>query len=296
MLSVFIAASLVLPTALAFPFHARTLQCLLVWDGRVPLNANGSDFDAGNLPYNPSYDLGAGLTWSSVLSFPNVSESSVFDTNLTKAVEISITDASIFTPSPDNAQTGFRRAELLAEPSNTEGSVTGIKTLHFSIMSDMARPLNYSHEYQLVWLESADYSADQFTVGTGTLFGDTASSGAPVLFVRGTSAASPQETLWQTTFTGNIWHNFGLELDFDANTLQVLYSTGEDPLASVTTATADNLSGMGEYHFGILKKPTGEGLTDITKQGYQESGINEGLTYGGIFLEDSADGCVSLMP
>jgi hypothetical protein len=35
-------------------------------------------------------------------------------------------------------------------------------------------------------------------------------------------------------------------------------------------------------------------LTDVTKQGDQESGINEGVIYGGIFMEDSQGGCVSL--
>jgi len=43
-----------------------------------------------------------------------------------------------------------------------------------------------------------------------------------------------------------------------------------------------------------LKKPTGEGLKDITKEGFQEPGINEGVVYGGIFEEDSANGCISL--
>ena len=43
----------------------------------------------------------------------------------------------------------------------------------------------------------------------------------------------------------------------------------------------------------MLKKPTGEGLTDVTKQGFQEAGINEGIVYGGIFMEDSTGGCIS---
>ncbi len=68
------------------------------------------------------------------------------------------------------------------------------------------------------------------------------------------------------------------------------------PLANVTNAISNDLSGQGEFHFGALKKPVGDGLTDITKQGFQESGINEGVVYGGIFEEDSAGGCVSLSP
>ena len=44
----------------------------------------------------------------------------------------------------------------------------------------------------------------------------------------------------------------------------------------------------------MLKKPTGSGLSDISKEGYQEQGIDEGIIYGGAFEEDSGDGCVSL--
>jgi hypothetical protein len=35
---------------------------------------------------------------------------------------------------------------------------------------------------------------------------------------------------------------------------------------------------------------------DITQNGFQPDGINEGVIFGGIFQEDSADGCVSLSP
>jgi hypothetical protein len=42
---------------------------------------------------------------------------------------------------------------------------------------------------------------------------------------------------------------------------------------------------------GLLKKPTG--TDDVVNSGFQESGLNEGLIYGGLFLEDSEGGCVS---
>lgn len=54
----------------------------------------------------------------------------------------------------------------------------------------------------------------------------------------------------------------------------------------------NNNAGEGQYQFGILKKPTG--TDDVVNKGYQESGIDEGQIYGGIFIEDSAGGCVSL--
>lgn len=41
----------------------------------------------------------------------------------------------------------------------------------------------------------------------------------------------------------------------------------------------------------MLKKPTG---TDaVVNSGYQESGIDECQIYGGVFIEDSAGGCIS---
>jgi hypothetical protein len=43
---------------------------------------------------------------------------------------------------------------------------------------------------------------------------------------------------------------------------------------------------------GILKKPTG--TSDVVNSGYQSKNLNEGLIYGGLFLEDSASNCVSL--
>jgi hypothetical protein len=76
------------------------------------------------------------------------------------------------------------------------------------------------------------------------------------------------------------------------STIQVYYSKGNDPLASVTKAVSNDNSGQGEYQIGILKKPTG--TSDVVNSGYQESKLNEGQIYGGLFIEDSANGCVSL--
>jgi len=56
---------------------------------------------------------------------------------------------------------------------------------------------------------------------------------------------------------------------------------------------ANDNSGFGQFQMGMLKKPTGD-TSDVVNKGTQEAGINEGQIYGGIFLEDSANGCVSL--
>lgn len=75
------------------------------------------------------------------------------------------------------------------------------------------------------------------------------------------------------------------------STLQVYYSEGDEALEEATEAIANNNAGEGQYQIGMLKKPTG--TDDVVNSGFQETGIDEGLIYGGLFIEDSADACVS---
>ena len=84
----------------------------------------------------------------------------------------------------------------------------------------------------------------------------------------------------------------GLTSGNPISTLQIYYSKGDDPLKSVTSALSNDNSGGGQYQIGMLKKPTG--TFDVVNAGYQESHLNEGQIYGGLFIEDSANGCVSL--
>jgi hypothetical protein len=76
--------------------------------------------------------------------------------------------------------------------------------------------------------------------------------------------------------------------------IQGWYSSGKEPLEEAFAPVSNDNSGDGQYQFGILKKPTG--TDDVVNGGYQESPVDEGLIYGGIFLEDSADDCVSKAP
>lgn len=55
---------------------------------------------------------------------------------------------------------------------------------------------------------------------------------------------------------------------------------------------SNNNAGGGQFQIGILKKPTG--TSDVVNAGYQESKLNEGQIYGGLFIEDSANACISL--
>jgi len=124
--------------------------------------------------------------------------------------------------------------------------------------------------------------------------------------------------IWSTPIDKEAWQNFAFTLDFakkcvsptpsaynefpvggccrtdrvTSSTVQVYYSKGDDPLKSVTSAVSNNLAGAGQFQLGILKKPTG--TTDVVNSGFQESRLNEGQIYGGVFVEDSAGGCVSL--
>jgi hypothetical protein len=79
------------------------------------------------------------------------------------------------------------------------------------VRKDTARPLNISHEYQLVFLESADYSTNQIVLKTGTIL-DHKTRDPDSLMVFG-NVKTPN-LLWTTPFKANVWHNFGLVLDF----------------------------------------------------------------------------------
>ncbi|KAI6708784.1 hypothetical protein JHW43_008683 [Diplocarpon mali] len=282
---------------LAMASAAAAQNCPLAFDGRVPAGSTPAFFDTDASPFSTGYVKGANVNFSQLVELPTVPPSLFDAADNSLAVEVTIDDKSIFTPTPDNVQVGFRRAELQIDSNNgTDASTTGIKTLHFSVRKDPARPLNTSHEYQLVFLEDASYSTNQFVLKTGTIDGQPAGQNPDLLVLVANVNVKPIVNLFNTTFTENVWHNFGLTLDFTANTTTVLYSTDSTPLSLVNGPVANDVSGQGQFHFGVLKKPTGSNLTDVTKQGFQPTGIDEGVVYGAIFMEDSTGGCVSLGP
>ncbi|XXG95014.1 hypothetical protein Hte_001274 [Hypoxylon texense] len=253
-------------------------QCPVVLSGFVPADSTPTDFDSyATSPFNPDYIRGT-EKFSVILQFPDAG-SSRFDNESTKAVEVTINDKSIF-----QTQNGFRRAGLQIQGDTNENGpgTQGVKTLHFSVKQDPERTLNLTHEYL-----SADYSANQFNFQTGTIIGKSGSdkSNFKVLNRQNTQ-------VWSTPVDPTAWQNFAITLDFVKNTLQVYYSKDDEPLEAVTSALSNDNSGGGQYQIGILKKPTG--TSDVVNSGYQETGISEGQIYGGIFLEDSAGGCVSL--
>lgn len=77
------------------------------------------------------------------------------------------------------------------------------------------------------------------------------------------------------------------------STIQVFYSVGDEALKTVTEALPNDNSGGGQLQLGMAKKPT-ETKT-VVWDGYQESLTRkEGQSYGGVFIEDSSGGCISL--
>lgn len=72
------------------------------------------------------------------------------------------------------------------------------------------------------------------------------------------------------------------------------YSTDDKPLELVSDKVDNDVSGQGQWHMGVLKK--GQGGKDTPRDAFQKAGIDEGIIYGSIWLEDSVGGCVSLDP
>ncbi|KAJ4393523.1 hypothetical protein N0V93_002735 [Gnomoniopsis smithogilvyi] len=278
------AQSVVLIVPLYFASLAATQT--IQFDGRVPGNTKLTDFDSANDLFGSDSVLGEGLKFSDLLLLPDVA-ASLFDDN-TVPIEVTISDDSIF-----NGQTGFRRAELNpASNDGTDPSTQGVKTVHFSLMKDSTRSLNLSHEYQLFFLESNDFSTNQVVLKTGTILGQATADPDTLMFFGNVNDGN---LLFSTAFTEDVFHNFGVTLDFDQNTAQVFHSTGSDDLKAVTDVLDNDNSGQGLFHFGLLKKGVNGGA-DITKDAEQPAGINEGIIFGGIFEEDSSKSKATLAP
>lgn len=78
-----------------------------------------------------------------------------------QAISIAIDNSSVFVPGGGASQLGFRRTELIAQTDNNHTALdalmeVGVSIFHFSIMMDKQKPLNFSHEYQIVFIEPND--------------------------------------------------------------------------------------------------------------------------------------------
>lgn len=84
-----------------------------------------------------------------------------------RPILVAIDNSSVFIPGGSTPQFGFRRTDLIAQPSapganrtafDEEVLETGNTTFHFSVQADLNHPLNLTHEYQVVWIEPNDGS------------------------------------------------------------------------------------------------------------------------------------------
>ena len=78
-----------------------------------------------------------------------------------QAISMTIDNSSVFVPGGGPPQYGFRRGEFIAQVNGDHNafnaaSEVGTTVYHFSIQRDDSKPLNYSHEYQIVWIEPND--------------------------------------------------------------------------------------------------------------------------------------------
>jgi hypothetical protein len=283
----------------------------VIYDGRAPLNLTEADLDTSTGPYltavkgsteNASHY--STLLGSSVKPTPLWNKYSMRLPPIEQAISIIIDNSSVFVPGGGAPQLGFRRTELIAQANNNHTALdaameVGVTVFHFSIQVDKAHPLNYSHEYQIVFIEPNDGThvfgvqlGSPFTIPTGTLPAANATS-FQVL-------DHASNVLFTTPFSSDTWHNFAVQVDWDNRTLAVLYSANDDTLKAVTevvpnlTATA-GVAGQGDFHFGVLKLPlanptdSSANQGDVVHHGIQE-GTTEGLVYSGVFVESATGG------
>ncbi|KAJ3041254.1 hypothetical protein HDV00_009647 [Rhizophlyctis rosea] len=262
------------------------IKCPIILDGRIAPDATLHYFDIDNPQFNKDYTKGANLTWSQILKLPKEEPSRFDAAGKFRSVEVTISDESIFLAGTQ-PQLGFRRAELLMG-NGTDASNVGIKTFHWSVKQDPHRRLNLTHEYLNVWHETNAFDADQFMFNTGRMIDYPTQYRYDAFKVLNRKG----EVVWWTPIRWKGWQNFALTVDYDKNLFKVYYSHDKDSLGAVTGWVPNDNSGGGQFHIGMLKKPT-ESKT-IVWDGYQESHINEGQIYSGLFVEDSEGGCISL--
>ncbi|KAF9878268.1 hypothetical protein CkaCkLH20_04306 [Colletotrichum karsti] len=271
---------------------AASVQCPIVLDGRIPQNFTLETFDTNASPYNPGFTKGED-PWSKIILFPSVPTISRFDaSNVTgnfKSLEVTINDRSIFNPPPGkNPQLGFRRAGLLLG-NGSDASNQGVMTFHWSSMQDSSRKLNLTHEYLTAFHETNDSGGAQFALQLGLPLGQ---NGTEPPASNWKMMDRNNSVVFTTPLKFDVWQNFAVTLNVPQNTMQVFFSENNEPLKSVTKVLPNNNAGGGALQIGMLKKPT-ETKT-VVFDGFQEAGLNEGQILGGIFVENSANGCVSL--
>jgi hypothetical protein len=275
----------------------------LIYDGRALFNYTIEDLNNSLDPYLSVVKGGMDASYYTQLLGHTLSATPLWSP-LEQPITISIDNTSIFVPGGSTPQNGFRRTELIAQKDGNHTALNdiadvGTTVFHVSILEELEKPLNMSHEYQIVWIEPNDGThvfeiqlGSPFTIPTGTV----PVSNARFLKVRNHAL----DLLFETPFTSHDWHNFAVQIDWTNLTLGVFYSTNGEPLKAVTglvenSSASPGTAGQGDYHFGVLKLPladpneTAAQQGDVVHFGIQE-GDTEALTYSGVFIESITGG------
>ncbi|KAI0642914.1 hypothetical protein C8Q79DRAFT_916131 [Trametes meyenii] len=288
-------------------FFASAFATSIIWDGRAPFNLTDADLDTSTGPFltvvkgSEKASHYSHLLGKSKLPTPLWNESIL---PREQAISVTIDNSSVFVPGGGAPQFGFRRTDIIAavngEHTELITRMEENKTVfHFSIQQDDIHPLNYTHEYQIVFIEPNDGShvfgiqlGSPFTNPTGSLPAPNAHS-FKVL-------DHALNVLFTTPFVPRTWHNFAIEVDWSSRTLAVWYSRNAELLQLVKDTTpnptaAEGPDGQGDFHFTVLKLPivnpedSPEDQSDVVHHGIQE-GTTEGLLYSGVFVESASGG------
>ena len=190
-------------------------QCPIIFDGRIAKSFPISSFDTTASPFDPDFVKGQNLTWSEIIKYPNV-EPSKFDPPTYRPFEVTISDESIFV-AEGKLQPGFRRAGLTLG-NGSDASNVGVRIYHWSVRQDSCRPMNLTHEYMNVWHETNDYSANQWSLNTGTML----SQDQPLDSNVTTEGLDKHlwkvlnrnnDVIWTTKIEEDEWQNFGIVMD-----------------------------------------------------------------------------------
>ncbi|KAG8722350.1 hypothetical protein FRC09_006389 [Ceratobasidium sp. 395] len=293
-------------------FVAGALATPVLYDGKAPLNYTSAQIDAFAAPY--VYVVKGSKPASGYVSFdPNVPPPTPLWYSLKnlpklaseQTVSVKIDNSSVFVPggNPANSQYGFRRTEIIAQNDRTVLE-QGKSVWHFSIQRDEKRPLNYKHEYQIVFIEPND-GTHVFGVKVGSSFTVPTAAKLPTATAHNLEVLDHAlNVVYSTPFDPLTWHNFAVQVDWDARTLGVFASKGALPLKKVSKLVSNNstqagAAGQGDFHFGVLKllpqlpladpKDTPSQQGDVVHRGIQE-GTLEGLYYSGVFVESASGG------
>lgn len=89
---------------------------------------------------------------------------------------------------------------------------------HWSVLQDLTRPLNLTHEYMNVWHERADYAGNQFSFSMGLLLEVDGGDGINTRAKREALRVQDRQNkiIFETPIRWVEWQNFGIQLDYDA--------------------------------------------------------------------------------